>query len=156
MILNKTSETEKNTEQLKETIDQKIQKAEQQLASVTTKIKQSQVEVDKLAQKNISYSAKIRNIKENTVDIPSASIRDTYDGALDSQQRLFVMRGQMEKLKGEQVHLQDFIMQMQDMNEFLTRTPLLEGGETELNAADLIESGIQAQEAEKTVMGPTD
>lgn len=149
MILNKTSETEKNTEQLKETIDQKIQKAEQRLESVTTKIKQSQIEVDKLAQKNISYSTKIRNIKENPADIPSESIRDTYDGALDSQQRLFVMRGQMEKLKGEQVHLQDFIIQMQDMNKFLTRTPLLEGGETELNAAELIESVIQAQEAER-------
>ncbi len=149
MVLDTTSGPEKTTEQLRESIDQKIQKAEQQLASVTTKIKQSQVEVDKLAQKNISYSTKIRNIKENTADIPSASIRDTYDGALDSQQRLFVMRGQMEKLKGEQVHLQDFIMQMQDMNEFLTRTPLLEGGDTELNAAELIESVIQAQEAER-------
>ncbi len=149
MILDKTSEMEKNTEQLKETIDQRIQKAEQQLESITTKIKLSQVEVEKLAQKNIAYSAKISNIKENTENIPSASIRDTYDEALDSQQRLFVMRGQMEKLKGEQVYLQDFILQMQDMTTFLSRTPLLEGGETELNAAELIESVIQAQEAER-------
>jgi len=79
MILDKTSEMENNTEQLKETIDQRIQKAEQQLESITTKIKLSQAEVDKLAQKNIAYSAKIRNIKENTENIPSAAIRDTYD-----------------------------------------------------------------------------
>jgi two-component system sensor histidine kinase DegS len=149
MILDKTSEMENNTEQLKETIDQRIQKAEQQLESITTKIKLSQAEVDKLAQKNIAYSAKIRNIKENTENIPSAAIRDTYDEALDSQQRLFVMRGQMDKLKGEQVYLGDFITQMQDMTTFLSRTPLLEGGETELNAAELIESVIQAQEAER-------
>ncbi len=149
MILNKASESEKNTEQLKETIDQKIKQAEQRLESVITKIRQSQTEVDKLAQKNVSHSTKIRNIKDNTEDIPSVSIRDTYDEALDSQQRLFVMRGQMEKLKGEQVHLQDLIMQMQDVNTFLTRTPLLEGGEVELNAAELIESVIQAQEAER-------
>jgi len=38
---------------------------------------------------------------------------------------------------------------MQDIGGFLTRTPLLEGGETELNAAELIESVIQAQEAER-------
>ncbi len=44
-------------------------------------------------------------------------VRDAYEEALDVQQRLFVMRGQMEKLKGEQVHLQDFIMQLQDMND---------------------------------------
>ena len=149
MVLKKVSEKEKNTEQLKESIDQKIQQAEQQLTSITTKIKQSQVEVDKLAQKNISHSAKIRAIKEKTDDISSTSIKNAYDDALDSQQRLFVMRGQMEKLKGEQVHLQDFILQMQDMNSFLSRTPLLEAGDLELNAAELIESVIQAQEAER-------
>jgi len=149
MVLKKTGEIEKTTEQLKESIDQKIEQAEQQLANITTKIKQSQAEVDKLAQKNISHSSKIRNIKEKTEDFAASAVRDAYDEALNAQQRLFVMRGQMEKLKGEQVHLQDFIMQMQDMNVFLTRTPLLEGGETELNAAELIESVIQAQEAER-------
>ncbi len=61
-------------------------------------------------------SAKIRDVKENTGDISAAAIKNVYDEALEAQQRLFVMRGQMEKLKGEQVHLQDFIMQMQDMN----------------------------------------
>lgn len=149
MVTKKTGEAEKNTEQLKESINQKIQQAEQKLSSVTTKIKQSQAEVDKLAQKNITLSAKIRDVKEDTGDISAAAIKNVYDEALEAQQRLFVMRGQMEKLKGEQVHLQDFILQMQDMNTFLSRTPLLEGGETELNAAELIESVIQAQEAER-------
>jgi two-component system sensor histidine kinase DegS len=149
MTLNKTGEIEKTTEQLQESIEQKITQAEQQLANITTKIKQSQAEVDKLAQKNISHSSKIRTIKESPGEVPLSSIQEAYDGALDAQQRLFVMRGQMEKLKGEQVHLQDFILQMQDMNSFLSRTPLLEGGETELDAAELIESVIQAQEAER-------
>jgi len=149
MVLKKTGEMEKSTQQLKESIEQKIQHAEQQLESVTTKIKQSQAEVDKLAQRNITHSEKIRGIKENTDELPSITVRDAYDDALDSQQRLFVMRGQMDKLKGEQVYLQDFIMQMQDMNTFLTKTPLLEGGDPELNAAELIESVIQAQEAER-------
>ena len=149
MVLNKSAKNELTTQQLKESIDQKIEQAEQQLTGITTKIKQSQAEVDKLAQKNIAHSAKIRNIKENTEKFPAGAVRDTYDEALEAQQRLFVMRGQMDKLKSEQVHLQDFIMQMQDMNGFLDRTPLLEAGEIELNAAELIESVIQAQEAER-------
>jgi two-component system sensor histidine kinase DegS len=149
MVLKTTSGSEKTTEQLKESIDQKIQQAEQQLASITTKIKQSQAEVDKLGIKNVSYSGKIKKIKENTENFTAIAVRDNYEEALESQQRLFVMSGQIEKLKGEQVHLQDFIMQMEDMNGFLTRTPLLEGGEIEINAAELIESVIQAQEAER-------
>ena len=149
MVLNNPGESEMTTEQLKESLDQKVQQAELKLEGVSKKIKQSQAEVDKLAQRNVANSAKIRKIKENIEEFTAKVVRDVYDESLDAQQRLFVMRGQIEKLKSEQVHLQDFIMQMQDIGGFLTRTPLLEGGETELNAAELIESVIQAQEAER-------
>ena len=147
MVLNK--DTEKTTEQLRESIDEKIHQAEEKLGNVTTKIKQSQAEVDKLAQRQIATSAAIRNIKEKTGEFSAESIREAYDEALETQQRLFVMRGQMDKLKAEQVHLQDLIMQLQDMNGFLTRTPLLDEGDTELNATEFIESVIQAQELER-------
>ncbi len=145
----KDKEAEKNTEQLKESIQEKINAAEQKLAGVTTKIQQSQAEVDKLAQRNIANSAKIKNVKEKTEEFSSAAVRDAYDEALDAQQRLFVMRGQIDKLKSEQVHLQENIMEFQDMTAFLSRTPLLEGGETEINPAEFIESVIQAQEVER-------
>lgn len=149
MILNNVGDTENTTEQLKESLEQKIQQAEQKLGNVSKKIKQSQVEVDKLAQRQVANSTKIRTIKENTEELSPVAVRDAYEEALDAQQRLFVMRGQMEKFKNEQVHLQDYILQMQDISGFLTRTPLLEGGEIELNAAEVIESVIQAQEAER-------
>jgi two-component system sensor histidine kinase DegS len=148
-MVSKDNKAEKSTEQLKETIEQKITTAEQKLAGVTKKIQQSQAEVDKLAQRNIANSAKIKNVKEKTEDFSSGAVRDTYDEALDAQQRLFVMRGQMDKLKSEQVHLQETIMDLQDMTDFLNKTPLLEGGETEINPAEFIESVIQAQEVER-------
>ncbi|MCJ7718177.1 MAG: hypothetical protein MUO54_16885, partial [Anaerolineales bacterium] len=147
MVFDITSEAGKTTEQLKESLDLKVQQAEKKLDGVSKKIKQSQVEVDKLAQRQVANSAKIRNIKDNTDEFNPVAVRDAYEEALDAQQRLFVMRGQMDKLKAEQVHLQDFIMQMQDIGAFLVKTPLLESGEIELNAAELIESVIQAQEA---------
>ncbi len=145
----KTGEIERTTEQLRESISEKITQAEKKLEGVTTKIHQSQAEVDKLGQRQISYSAKIRNIKENTSDFTAVDVRDAYDEALEAQQRLFVMRGQMDKLRGEQVHLQELIMQLQDMNGYLTKTPILEGGETELDAAEFVESVIKAQELER-------
>jgi len=145
----KTGEIERNTEQLRESISEKISQAEGKLEGVTTKIHQSQAEVDKLAQKQISNSANVRNIKENTSEFTAVDVRDAYDEALEAQQRLFVMRGQMDKLNSEQVHLQELIMQLQDMNGYLTKTPLLEGGDTELDAAEFVESVIQAQELER-------
>jgi len=149
MVLNKAGDSEKTTEQLKESLEQKTQQAEQKLDGISKKIKQSQVEVDKLAQRQVANSSKIRDIKENTDELSPIAVRDSYDEALDTQQRLFVMRGQMDKFKNEQVHLQDSIMQMQEISGFLTKTPLLDGGDVELNAAEVIESVIQAQEAER-------
>lgn len=148
MVLNNPEEG-KNTEQLKESLEQKKQQAEKQLEGLTTKIKQSQAEVDKLAQRNIANSTRIKEVKDKTEEFSSAAVRDIYDEALDAQQRLFVMRGQIDKLKSEQVHLQETIMQLQDMTEFLSRTPLLEAGENELDASEFIESVIQAQEVER-------
>jgi len=149
MVLNKTDEIGRSTEQLKESLDLKAQQAQLKLDGVSKKIKQSQIEVDKLAQRQIANSASLKNIKDNTDDFSPAAVLDAYEEALDAQQRLFVMRGQMDKFKTEQVHLQDYIIQMQDIAGFLIKTPLLEAGEIELNAAELIESVIQAQEAER-------
>jgi two-component system sensor histidine kinase DegS len=149
MVLNDTSEKKKSTEQLKETLDLKVQQAENKLEQISQKLKQSQLEVDKLAQKNVANSAKVKRIKENPVEFNKDQIREIFEQTLDAQQRLFVMRGQMEKLKSEQIHLQDFINQMDDVRGFLGRTPMLDDGQDELNAAELIESVIQAQEAER-------
>lgn len=149
MVLNDFEEKKKNTEQLQESIESKINQAQLKLESITKKLKQSQQEVDKLAQKNVANSSSIRNIKDNPVDFSKDQIRDIYNQALEDQQRLFVMRGQMDKLKGEQVHLQDFIDQLQDIGDYFLRSPMLEEGDEELNAAELIESVIQAQEAER-------
>jgi two-component system sensor histidine kinase DegS len=40
--------------------------------------------------------------------MPPQEIRNVYDSALDAQQRLFVMRGQLEKLQNERSHLERF------------------------------------------------
>src|SRR4030095_83980 len=40
--------------------------------------------------------------------MPPQEIRNAYDSALDAQQRLFVMRGQLEKLQNEKSHLERF------------------------------------------------
>jgi two-component system sensor histidine kinase DegS len=40
--------------------------------------------------------------------MPPQEIRNVYDSALDAQQRLFVMRGQLEKLQNEKAHLERF------------------------------------------------
>src|ERR1044071_2654114 len=40
--------------------------------------------------------------------LPPQEVRTAYDSALDAQQRLFVMRGQLEKLQTEKTYLERF------------------------------------------------
>jgi len=78
MVLDIAGDEKKTTEQFEESLEQKIQQAESKLESISKKIKQSQVEVDKLAQHQVANSAKIRNIKENAEDLNPVVVRDTY------------------------------------------------------------------------------
>lgn len=71
-------------------------------------IEQSQLEVDRMREKNIAVSSQLRRIEGNFDTIPRADIKSAYDDALDARSRLLTMQGQLEKLKGNQEGLQYF------------------------------------------------
>ncbi len=68
-------------------------------------VEQSQLEVNKLTQRNASITAHLQQVQSQFESLPRADIRMAYESALDAQQRLFVMRGQLEKLQSDQTHL---------------------------------------------------
>lgn len=113
-------------------------------------VEQSQGEVEKLAQRNASIAATLKQIQSNFDTVPREDIRNTYEAAQDAQQRLFTMRGQLEKLESDQDTLQRYA-------EFIQSTlNLLEGrspDEVELDsgngARSVIEQIIDAQEEER-------
>src|SRR5512146_1580923 len=78
------------------------------LREVTLMIEQSQGEVLKLAQRNAAITASLQQVQNQFDTMPLQEIRNAYDSALDAQQRLFVMRGQLEKLQSEKSHLERF------------------------------------------------
>jgi two-component system sensor histidine kinase DegS len=71
-------------------------------------IEQSQLEVDRLREKNVAVSSQLRRVEGNFDTIPRADIKTAYDDALDAKTRLLTMQGQLEKLKGTQEELQYF------------------------------------------------
>jgi len=82
--------------------------------------------------------------------LPRADIRMTYDSAIDAQQRLFVMRGQLEKLQNDQNHMNHHMATLEKMLQ------VMEGGQPKENrmrgggdSALTVERIIQAQEAER-------
>ncbi|MBN2304965.1 MAG: hypothetical protein JXQ72_10830 [Anaerolineae bacterium] len=71
-------------------------------------IEQSQVEVNRLRERNVEIGARLRRVEENFDTLPRADIKSAYDDALDAKTRLLTMQGQLEKLRGNQEELQNF------------------------------------------------
>ncbi len=134
---------------LKEGMLGELAQAKQELKNVSHKLQQSQQEVDKLSQRNVSITARLRNIRSSFKDVDREEIRQVYDAALEAQQRLFVMRGQMEKLQSEQMHLQAYVEQFTTLLEQMENISVIDGDGPDAGAIELIESVIQAQESER-------
>lgn len=91
-----------------ETVDYKSELDETQraLREITLMIEQSQGELSKLTQRNTAITSHLQQVQKQGAGIDE--LRMAYDSALDAQQRLFVMRGQLEKLQNDKQHLEKY------------------------------------------------
>ena len=89
-------------------LQSELEETEKALREVTLMIEQSQGEVLKLSQRNAAITSHLQQLQNQFDQMPPQEIRNVYDSALDAQQRLFVMRGQLEKLQDETTHLERF------------------------------------------------
>ncbi len=85
-----------------------LEETDKALREITLMIEQSQGEVSKLSQRNAAITAHLQQVQVQLEKMPAEEIRSVYDSALDAQQRLLVMRGQLEKLQNEKQHLERF------------------------------------------------
>jgi two-component system sensor histidine kinase DegS len=112
-------------------------------------LEQSQIEVNKLAQRNGSINAHLQQMQSQFDTMPRADIRMAYDSALEAQQRLFVMRGQVEKLQSDQAHIKRYVGIMeQTLKAMEGGTPNSPHGQ-DSSTGRMVEMIIQAQESER-------
>jgi two-component system sensor histidine kinase DegS len=88
-----------------ETMDYQTELEETQraLREVTLMIEQSQGELGKITQRNTAITSHLQQLQKQGTTVED--LKMSYDSALDVQQRLFVMRGQLEKLQNDKGHL---------------------------------------------------
>lgn len=72
-----------------------------QVNEVGMLLEQSQSEVERLAKRNQTIGGRLKVLEQNLDTVPRSDIKATYDAAMDAQQRLFTMRGQLEKLQAD-------------------------------------------------------
>jgi len=88
--------------------EKELDEAQRSLREVTLMIEQSQGELSKLSQRNAAITTHLQQVQSQMDKMPPQEIKAAYDSALDAQQRLFVMRGQLEKLQAEKIHIERF------------------------------------------------
>jgi two-component system sensor histidine kinase DegS len=135
---------------LKEQVTAELDQRRREMNEIALMIDQSQLEVNKLAQRNASINAHLQQIQSQFDTLPRPDIRMAYDSALDAQQRLFVMRGQLEKLQSDRVHLNEHIALMEKiLQAFEGGAPMESSSRSTSPIGRTVEMMIQAQESER-------
>ena len=82
------------------------EQTQRDLKEIDILIKQSAAEVERLAQRNSQATSYTRQLQTNFETLPREDIKEAYESLGDVQQRLFTMRGQLEKLQSDQRNLE--------------------------------------------------
>lgn len=92
-----------------------LEETQRALREVTLMIEQSQGELTKITQRNTAITAHLQQVQKQGGTSPD-EVKMAYDSALDAQQRLFVMRGQLEKLQNDKTHLEKYKGTLEALN----------------------------------------
>lgn len=127
-----------------------LDKVNRELQEISMLVEQSQGEVEKLAARNADVTSRLHQMQAHFDTVPREDIRSGYEAALDAQQRLFTMRGQLEKLESDKKHLNEMEEYIRGALVLLEGRPSIEV-EEELapTSSEFLEQVIQAQEDER-------
>ncbi len=132
-------------------VQSELDETQRALREVTLMIDQSQGELSKLTQRNSSITTHLQQMQSQLASLPANEIRLAYDSALDAQQRLLVMRGQLEKLQNDKLHLEKYKIALANSTSSVgtgeERSP--EGASGNKNSMSSVEMLVNAQEAER-------
>lgn len=128
-----------------------LERTRRELAEMETLLRQTTIEVEKLAQREMSVSNRLRDLEVNIDKYSKADIKNFYTSAQEVQMRLLMMRGQLEQLQSRQQMLKARQSQLFEIASSLE--PLLTvstgGGRAADEGDSIIANIIQAQEKER-------
>jgi two-component system sensor histidine kinase DegS len=102
-------QTSATFEQILEECGKEYEQTQSELKEIDLLIQQTTSEVERLAQRNTQVTNRLRQFEATLDTVPREDIREAYTAVLDTQQRLFTMRGQLEKLQSNQRNLSRYL-----------------------------------------------
>ncbi len=106
-------------EQFIEMSRRNMEQTERELKEVDMLIQQTSSEVDRLMQRNSRAVARARQVEGVFDTVPREDIKSAYNTLIENQQRLFTMRGQLEKLQSDQKNLERLHNLLQEIQEYV-------------------------------------
>lgn len=122
-----------------------------ELREIGTKLEQSRGELERLVQTNTKVTGELKNLEKDFESVPRASIKEVYDAVQEAQQRLFRMRGQVDKLQADRGSLMRYQDTLDKLLSVVSKGVTVEGpaGEEEPSGRAIAIRIIDAQERER-------
>jgi two-component system sensor histidine kinase DegS len=153
MNLQVANATEENPwEAFEKEIESEYDQAQRTLKEVSLMLGQSQTELTKLTQRNASITSHLQQVQAQFDTMPRTDIKMAYNAALDAQQRLLVMRGQLDKLQNDEESLRKYVTLIEKIREQFSKGPRSAGSQRIFSSGGgsaTLEMVINAQEAER-------
>lgn len=146
---------ENGYENFERELEAEYERAKQTKKEIELMLKQSDQELNRLTKRNADITAQLQQVQAQIETMPRGDIKSTYNSAMESQQRLYVMRGQMEKMQNDVSAWSRYISLLEKIIEQLSRgyksSPSSNGGmvRTMNSGSMMLENMINAQEAER-------
>ena len=148
-----SGESESPLEQLMLDSQREYEQVQVELKEIDVLIQQSTGEVEKLARRHAQATNSLRHIQANLETVPREDIREAYGNVQDAQQRLFTMRGQLEKLQSDQKNMERYVTLLRRVLELRAGgVPGLDSGPAEPGLSreqPIIVRVVEALEAER-------
>jgi two-component system sensor histidine kinase DegS len=136
---------------------EELERTRREVQEVEVLVRQSTVEVEKLAQRELAVSNRVRDLEVNLDKYSKDEIKNFYTTAQEVQMRLQIMRGQLEQIQGRRDVLKARQGQLYNVVELLedVGAGVKGGGKAQATNGDgvdtetLIAGIIQSQESER-------
>lgn len=109
-------------QQLEEDARAELEAAQKELKEIDVLIQQTSAEVDRLAQRNAQATSHLKQLEATLDTVPRGELQSAYTTVLDAQKRLFMMRGQLEKLQSDQQNIGRYVAHLRRIGESLLKS----------------------------------
>jgi len=99
-------QTDSSLQSFLEDCGEEYEQTQNGLKEIDLLIQQTASEVERLSQRNAQASNRLRQVESAFETMPRQDILEAYTAVQETQQRLFTMRGQLEKLQSDQRNME--------------------------------------------------